>query len=74
MGWLPLILAVLGSTTLALELWAARLNRRISRTLSRRVRVVYSVSTSVLGFLLLIASFYAEYHVRSDLRVSACHS
>jgi hypothetical protein len=69
MGWLPLIFAVLGLALLALELWAARLNRRTSRALSKRVRVAYTTSTSVIGFLLVIASFYPEYHVRSDLRM-----
>ena len=69
MEWLPLIFAGLGLALLALELWAARLNLRTSRALSKTVRIVYSTSTSVIGFLLVIASFYPEYHVRSNLRM-----
>jgi hypothetical protein len=69
MEWLPLIFAVLGLALLASELWATQLNRRTSRALSKRTWVAYSTSTSVIGFLLVVASFYPEYYVRSDLRM-----
>ena len=69
MDWMPIILAVLGLAVLACEAWAATLNRKRTRGLPRPVRIAYVASTSLIGVLLLIASFYPQYQVRSDLRI-----
>jgi hypothetical protein len=65
----PIILAVLGLAVLALEIWAARLNRRTSRALSKRVRVIYARCAPLIGVILVIGSLYPHYQLRSDLRI-----